>query len=482
MERVDVAVVGAGVAGLGLGARLRQAGLGSFAILERAQRPGGTWRENTYPGVACDVPSHLYSFSFAANPRWSRRYPSQEEILRYLDRVVDENALAGHLRAGTDVRSARFDPQLRAWRLETSRGELEASVLVTACGQLSVPKVPDFAGLEDFRGARFHSARWDHGFDPAGKRVAVIGSGASAIQIVPELARSAARLHVLQRTPPWIIPRRDRGYLRAERALFDRLPALRRAYRSLLYWRMESLFLAFKPGSRFARLLTGMATRHLERQVQDPVLRGALTPDYPIGCKRVLVSDDYYPALGRPGVELVTAAIERFVPEGIRLRDGRVLELDAVVFATGFDAQALVAPMRVEGPDGTTLEQAWAGGPQAHLGMTVAGMPNLFLLYGPNTNLGHNSIIFMLECQFAYVLRCLEELRRSGASTIEVRPEAMARFNARLQQRLSTSVWTAGCSNWYMTGSGRIVNNWWGPSSAYWWATRRPRLRDFAVG
>jgi cation diffusion facilitator CzcD-associated flavoprotein CzcO len=310
----------------------------------------------------------------------------------------------------------------------------------------------------------------------------VIGTGATSIQIVPALAGVAGRLDVFQRSAPWVVPRKDRAYGRLERAALAHVNLVRQLYRAQIFFRQESFVFGFNPRSPLTKPLTRWAEKHREEQVLDPELRARLTPDYPIGCKRVLVSDDYYPALGRPGVELVTAAIERFVPEGIRLRDGRVLELDAVVFATGFDAQALVAPMRVEGPDGTTLEQAWAGGPQAHLGMTVAGMPNLFLLYGPNTNLGHNSIIFMLECQFAYVLRCLEELRRSGASTIEVRPEAMARFNARLQQRLSTSVWTAGCSNWYMTGSGRIVNNWWGPSSAYWWATRRPRLRDFAVG
>ena len=479
-ERVDVAIVGAGAAGLGFAARLRSRGERSFRILDREEGVGGTWRLNTYPGAASDVPSHLYSFSFAPNPGWTRRYPPQSEMLAYLERLTDEQGLREHLRLGTEVREARFDGG--RWRLELAGAEpLEADVLVAACGQLSVPQVPRFAGVEDYRGPSWHSARWDHSVALDGKRVAVVGSGASAIQIVPELATRARTLHVFQRTPPWMIPRKDRRYTRAERRLFAASPAWRRAYRGYIYWRLESLWSAFTPGTPMSRVLTWMARHQLETQVPDPALRARLLPTYPIGCKRVLVSDDYYPALVTPGVELVTDPIDRFVPEGIRTRDGRVRELDAVVFATGFASQSLVAPMRVVGAGGTTLDERWARGPEAHLGLTVSGFPNLFLLYGPNTNLGHNSIIFMLESQIDYVLKMLDAMRRRGARTADVRPEVMERFNADLQSDLRDSVWSMGCSNWYKDEAGRINNNWYGPAIRYWWATRRPDLREYAL-
>lgn len=481
MREVDVAIVGAGVGGIGLGARLKEAGRRSFAILEADFGVGGTWRANTYPGVACDIPSHLYSYSFAPRADWTRRYPGQPEILSYLEGVADERGLRDHLRLGAGVRSAVFDDEARRWELELDGGEtLRARVLVPACGQLRIPHLPVFPGLGDFKGRWWHSSRWDHDADLRSKRVAVIGSGATAIQVVPELARTAERLHVFQRTPPWIIPRHDRPYLAAERRLFAAVPALRRAYRSLLYLRQECFFLGFQIDSPMASILTRYARWRLESQVADAALREALTPGYAIGCKRVLVSDDYYPALTAPGVELVTEGIERFEPAGVRTRDGRLRELDAVVFATGFDSQAMVAPLRVQGPDGRTLEEAWKDGPFAHFGLTVPGFPNLFLLYGPNTNLGHNSIIFMMEAQIAHILASLDELERRGADRFEVRPEAMARFDRRMQARLQSSVFGQGCTSWYKTRSGRVTTNWPGTATEYWRAARRPAPADFA--
>lgn len=341
--------------------------------------------------------------------------------------------------------------------------------------------MPAFKGLEDFEGRWWHSARWDHSFEPRGRRMAVIGSGATAIQIVPELAKECRELHVFQRTPPWIIPRHDRPYLRLERRLFAAAPALRRAYRSLLFARQESLFPCLQPDSLAARAFTRYARWRLESQVDDPRLREALTPSYPIGCKRVLVSDDYYPALTRPDIQLVTAGIDSFTPKGIRTRDGNEIELDAVVFATGFDSQALIAPMRVDGRDGRTLDEEWAEGPRAHLGLTVPGFPNLFLLYGPNTNLGHNSIIFMIEAQIAHVLGCLDELERRGAQRIEVRRDVLERFDREMQERLSESIFNQGCSNWYKTATGRVVNNWPGSAVEYWRTARRPQPADFTL-
>ena len=482
MERADVAIVGAGFGGLGLGARLRESGRRSFTILEADKGLGGTWRANTYPGLACDVPSHLYSYSFAPRPGWTRRYPAQAEILSYLEEFADERGLRQHLRLNTQVAGARYDAEDQRWRIHLHEGEeISARLLVTACGQLRVPHVPPFKGLEDFEGEWWHSARWPDAFDPRGKRVAVIGSGATAIQIVPALAPQCGHMHVFQRTPPWIIPRHDRPYLGLERRLFAAAPPVRRAYRSLLFLRQESFLLGFKPDSAMAKVLTRYARWRLESQVEDPVLRHRLLPTYPIGCKRVLVSDDYYPALTRPNVDLVTAGIHSFTPRGIRTRDGEEIELDAVVFATGFDSQALVAPMRIEGAGGRSLDEAWAGGPVAHLGLTVPGFPNLFLLYGPNTNLGHNSIIFMLEAQMAHVLGCLEELDRRGAQRIEVRPEALERFDRDTQERLQSSVFTQGCTSWYKHSTGRVTNNWPGFATEYWQAVRRPQVGDFAL-
>lgn len=482
MDDVDIAIVGAGFGGLGLGARLREAGRTSFAILEAADGVGGTWRANTYPGVACDIPSHLYSFSFAPRAGWSRRYPGQQEILEYLETVADERGLRPHLRLDAEVAAARFDEAGGRWRLELRGGRaLSARVVVAACGQLRIPHVPPFDGLDAFAGRWWHSARWDHDLDPRGKRVAVVGSGATAVQVVPELARATARLDVFQRTPAWIIPRHDRAYTRVERRLLGPVAPLRRAYRTALFVRQECFWLGFRPGSAAARALTRLARWRLESQVADPALRAALTPSYPLGCKRVLVSDDYYPALARPSVELVTTAIERFEPAGVRTRDGVLRELDAVVFATGFDSQALVAPMRVEGAGGRSLEACWADGPYAHLGLAVPGFPNLFLLYGPNTNLGHNSIVFMTEAQIAHVLGCLDELDRRGACRIEVRPDAMARFDRRTQARLQRSVFSQGCTSWYKTRTGRVTNNWPGTATEYWHAARRPRAADYSL-
>jgi cation diffusion facilitator CzcD-associated flavoprotein CzcO len=481
MEQVDIAIVGAGFGGVGLGVRLQQAGFRDFAIFDRDEGAGGTWRANTYPGLACDIPSHLYSFSFAPNPGWSHRYSPRDEILAYLDGLVDEHGLRDRLRSRTEVEEARFDGNTRRWRIHTSRGEVDARVLVTACGQLSNPYIPQFQGLDDFQGRHWHSARWDHDFDPRGKRIGVIGTGATSIQIVPALAGVAGRLDVFQRSAPYVVPRNDRPYTRAERRAMQHIDLVRRLYRAKHYWRQESFILSFNPRSPLNKPLTRWAMGHLDDQIEDPDLRARLTPDYPIGCKRVLISDDYYPAMQRPDVELVDDAIDRFVPEGIRMRDGSVRELDAVVFATGFAAQELVAPMRIENANGRTLDDLWEGGPRAHLGMTVAGLPNLFLVYGPNTNLGHNSVLFMMECQFNYIVECLDTLRRRGLETIEVRPEAMEEFDANVQQRLRDTVWAGGCTSWYKSDDGRIVNNWIGSATRYWLATRRPRLSEYAA-
>ena len=476
-----VAIVGAGFAGIGAAAMFRRAGFTGITVFERGPGVGGTWRDNTYPGAACDVPSHLYSFSFAPKPDWGHRYSGQAEILAYLEDVTDRFGLRPSIRLNTAVQRASWDQAARAWLVETSDdGRAMFDVFIPAVGQLSVPRVPDFAGLQDFAGARFHAARWDHAVDYAGKRVAVVGSAASAVQIVPELAKVCDRLSVFQRSPNWIIPRMNHGYGPRTQRAFRALPALRRLMRHAIYTYQEALFGAFRTGSRRNRWMTKLANWHLARQVADPALRAKLTPDYPLGCKRLLVSDDYLPCFNRSNVELVDSEIDRFTPAGIRTRDGVEHNLDIVVFATGFDVRNCLAPVAITGRDGQSLQEAWSDGPHAYHGVATPGFPNMFLLYGPNTNLGHSSIIFMLECQFRYITQCLAHIAAADVAAMEVRPEANEAYNTGLHAKLSRTVWAAECGNWYGQG-GKITANWSGSTTAFWAQMRRVRLQDFVA-
>ncbi len=476
-EPLDVAIIGAGLSGLCLAIKLKQAGLESFAIFEKSAGIGGTWRDNTYPGVACDVPSHLYSFSFAPKADWSRKYASQAEILAYAEELVRRFGLAPHLRFGSEVASARYDAALGCWRLSLAGGgEIAARSLVSGCGQLNRPRIPDLPGRERFAGKQFHSARWDHAYDLAGKRVAVIGNGASAAQFIPEIAKQVARLHVFQRSANWLVPRGDRAYSAREQRLLRWKPA-ERLLRWLIYWQFELRFAGFRRGSRAGQLAEKLALRHLRRQIADPDLRVRLTPDYPIGCKRVLIADTYYPALQRANVELVTEPIARLTEAGIVTADGKLREVDAVIYATGFESTRFLAPMEILGRDGIPVESVWRGGASAYYGMAVPGYPNFFLMYGPNTNLGHNSIIFMIECQATYILRCLTRLLRDGE--LEVTEGAMARYAAQLDAELARTVWGEGCRSWYKTASGKVTNNWSSLTLSYWRRTLRPSWADF---
>jgi cation diffusion facilitator CzcD-associated flavoprotein CzcO len=432
-----------------------------------------------YPGAACDIPSHLYSFSFAPNPDFSRKYSPQPEIQRYLEELAERHGIVPHVRFGQEVTAAHFDEAEHLWRLSFRDGsQVATEVVVTGVGQLNRPVIPDFPGLADFAGESMHSARYAPGADFAGKRVAVVGSGASAIQIVPELARTAAKLSVFQRTPNWMVPRGDRAYSAVERAVFRRFPRVLEAYRAALYARLDLRFFGLRD-ERFRKVADRLAREHLAAHVPAGRLRDQLTPDYPVGCKRILLSDDYYPALQRPNVELVTDRIARFEAGGIRSASGTLTELDAVVFATGFDSHSFLAPMKVTGRGSEGLDQAWKNGAEAYLGVAISGFPNLFMLYGPNTNLGHNSIIFMIECQVAYLIQCIERLRTRKLASLEVRRDAMQRYNAELQEALGRTVWAADCDSWYKDELGRNVNNWGSFTTAYWWRTRSPEWAAF---
>jgi cation diffusion facilitator CzcD-associated flavoprotein CzcO len=464
--RVRVLVVGTGFAGLGTAIRLRQEGERDFAVLERGATVGGTWRDNSYPGCACDVPSHLYSFSFAPNPHWSRAFSPQPEIKAYLERTAEQFGVLPHVHFGTELLAARYDDVAAVWRVETSRGVVTAEVLVLGSGGLSEPSIPSLPGLERFEGTTFHSATWDHEHDLTGRRVAVIGTGASAIQFVPHVQQRAARLTLFQRTAPWVMPRRDRAITALERRLFTAVPALQKLNRAGIYVGRESWLIGFAVKPRLMAIAERIARLHLRRQVPDPVLRDRLTPRFRLGCKRVLLSNDYYPALSQPNAEVVTDPILEVTADAVvtRAPDGRRLEhpVDTIIFGTGFQVSDPPIAARVYGPDGRSLKQEWVENGMAALhGITMAGFPNLFLLVGPNTGLGHTSIVYMIEAQIAYVLGALAQMPVLGVASVAPRRDVQDAWNADLQEQLAGTVWNAGgCSSWYLDSNGRNTTLW----------------------
>ncbi|MFM7141578.1 MAG: flavin-containing monooxygenase, partial [Alphaproteobacteria bacterium] len=397
-----------------------------------------------------------------------------DEIRAYMEHCAAKYGLGRHFRFGTEIAAARFDEERALWVLRTNAGEeIEAEILVSATGQLNRPHVPEIPGLDDFRGRKFHSARWDHAWDPAGQRVAVVGNAASAIQFIPQIAPAVARLTVLQRSANWMIPRNGRALTETEKERLRRHPALVKALRWLVWGLLELRWPLFLGNRFFAERTRRQALRFLEEQVPDPALRAKLVPDYPIGGKRILISDDYYPALNRPNVEVVTSGIERFTADAVVTRDGVSHPVDAVILATGFESTSFLAPMRIAGLGGRELDGEWRQGAQAYRGITVAGFPNLFLLYGPNTNLGHNSIVFMIECQVDYAVQAIRTLVARDLAWLAPRPEAMEAWNRRLQEDLARTVWARTPASWYKTKDGRITNNWSGSTTRYWLSTRR---------
>lgn len=478
----SVAILGAGFGGLGMAARLKASGETSFVILEKAAAIGGTWRDNTYPGCACDVPSHLYWFSFDAPPDWSRLFSPQPEILSNIRSFATRHGLEAHLRLNAEITEARWDEAHSRWHIRTASGdELTARSFIAASGQLNRPKFPDLPDRDGFEGVSFHSARWPEHVDLAGKRVAVIGNGASAVQIVPEVAKVAAHLAVFQRSASYIVPRLDRAYTEDERRRFASDRGSYEASREAIYREYESHYGQSFLGHDVAKIAETMALEHLKAQVPDEALRRRLTPDYVIGCKRILLSDEFYPALQRPNVELVTERIAAVEPTGLVTADGQRRGFDVIIYATGFETFSALQSIAVTGRHGATLKDAWAGGPSAYLGLSVAGFPNFFILYGPNTNLGHNSIIAMLECQFGYVLQALKARDESRAAALDVRPAAVAAFNRRLQEDMRSAAWGAGCNNWYKTPDGQLANNWTGTVEDYKAATAHVDLAAYEL-
>jgi cation diffusion facilitator CzcD-associated flavoprotein CzcO len=470
----ELAIVGAGFGGLGMAIRLRQEGVEDFVVLERGSDVGGTWWANSYPGCQCDIPSNLYSFSFAPKHDWDRAYPMRDQILDYLRDCARRFGVLPHTRLGCELLGATWVAEQQHWELETSGDPIAARVLVAAPGLLSEPWSPSLPGLERFAGRAFHTASWDHSDDLGGRRVALLGSGATAVQVVPAIQPRLGKLHLFQRTPPWVVPHMDHPIRPRLRELYRRVPALQRLSRAGIYAMRESVVPGITRDRRFLRGQAALARMHLRRQVPDPDLRRRLTPDYEIFCKRIILSNEWYPAIQEPNVDIVSSGVREVREHAIVDNDGVEREIDTLIFATGFRPAELPIAERVRGRAGRSLAEAWAGSPQAYLGTTVSGFPNLFLLYGPNLNLGHSSIVYMLESQTNYVLDALRTMRRRGAAELEVRAEAQDAYNEEIQERLARTVWnTGGCGSWYFDANGRNSIQWPGHTFEFRRRTRR---------
>jgi cation diffusion facilitator CzcD-associated flavoprotein CzcO len=482
MPDVTVAIIGTGFGGIGMAVSLQRAGITDVVLLERGDDVGGTWRDNSYPGAACDVPSHLYSFSFAPNPGWSRSFSPQPEILDYLRGVAAAEGVTGRIRFGQEVTSAIWEPAARQWRVRSTGGTLTARFLVCASGPLSDPMIPDLPGLDTFGGTVFHSASWDHGHDLTGRNVAVVGTGASAIQFVPQIAPLVSQLTVFQRTAAWIMPRRDRRISRPERWLFRHVPVTQQIARAGIYCGREAYALGFVKEPAILHAAEAVARRHLDRQVADPVLRARLTPSYRMGCKRILLSNDFYPTIARPNVSLVTEGIKEVSETAVVTGDGRAHQVDTLIFGTGFHVTDFPLARRIFAPDGVSLASRWSARPAQtpFRGTTTAGFPNLFVLTGPNTGLGHSSQVFMIEAQIKYVLGALSHARARGVDRIEVRPEVQAAYERLVQRKMRKTVWaTGGCKSWYLDEEGRNVTLWPGFTWTYARQTRRFEPSDY---
>ncbi|MFA5122530.1 flavin-containing monooxygenase [Zavarzinia sp.] len=479
---VDVAIIGTGFSGIGMAIALKKAGMNDFVVIEKADKVGGTWRDNHYPGCACDVQSHLYSYSFEPNPDWSRMYSPQPEIRAYIERCATKYGVMPHIRFGVELTGAAFDEALGLWRIATKSGEvITARAVVSGMGALSIPAYPKIAGIERFKGKTFHSQNWDHAYDLKGKTVAVIGTGASAIQFVPQIQKQVAQVKLFQRTAPWIMPKPDRAIGTLERAANRYVPGFQRAFREAIYWWLEVRVLGFAMKPDLMKKLEGMARRYIAKEIKDPVLRAKVTPDYTIGCKRVLLSNDYYQTLAKPNVDVITTGIREITETGVVTADGIEHKVDAIIYGTGFKATDMLSGMNFTGVGGEDLNARWKrDGAQAYLGSTTHGFPNLYFLMGPNTGLGHSSMVYMIEAQIHYVMEALKLMKAKGYNHLDVKPEVEGEFNRKLAGRLDGTVWnTGGCVSWYRDEQGRNVTLWPDFTFRFAHATARLNPADF---
>jgi cation diffusion facilitator CzcD-associated flavoprotein CzcO len=461
-RHLGVFVIGSGFAGLGTAIKLAQAGRDDYLVVERGEDVGGTWRDNTYPGAACDVPSHLYSYSFELNPNWSRSFSPGWEIQDYLRATARKYGVLDKHLFNTTVTEARWDDDAAVWRIATTAGDFTADVLVPAVGSLAEPALPDIEGIDSFAGEIFHSSRWNHDADLTGKRVALIGTGASAIQIGPAIVDQVAQLDVYQRTAPWVMPRHDRDYTRIERLIYKYVPGAQRLAREAIYWGRETFVLGFAFQPKILLAAQRIAKRNIDKAISDPALRARVTPDWQIGCKRVLISNDWYPMLTREHVDLVTDGIVEIRPNAIVTKDGTVREVDAIVVATGFHVTDSPSFERIYGSAGRSLADVWRDkGQQAYKGATVAGFPNMMFVIGPNTGLGHSSMVYMAESHLNYFMSALAQMQRHGLATFDVREDVQHGYNAKLQGRMDRTIWKrGGCASWYLDAHGNNTTLW----------------------
>jgi cation diffusion facilitator CzcD-associated flavoprotein CzcO len=476
----DIAIIGTGFGGLGMAIKLKQAGHDDFVILEKGASSGGCWRENTYPGAACDVPSLLYSFSFEPKTDWSRTFAHQPEIEGYLKHCEKKYALSQKIQFNTEVISAVFDEDSGRWHVTTAMGQcISARIFISACGQLSQPAIPKLKGIETFKGKVMHSARWDNSYSLKGKKVAVIGTGASAIQFVPAVAKVAESLHVLQRSPPYILPKSDRPYSAKEISRFKSSPLWQKLCRLGVYLYNESRLLGFTSLQSTMSIARKQCAEHMKKTINNPELRKKFTPDYPIGCKRILISNNYYPAFNQKNVSLETESIDMITAKGIKFEDGREIEADTLIYGTGFKATEFLTPIEVTGLQGKILNRQWHKGAEAYLGITVNDFPNFFMLYGPNTNLGHNSIVYMLESQISYILDAVQTLKKNNLKYLNIREHPQKQFNRDVQAKLKNTVWEKGCDSWYKNEAGKNTVNWPDFTFKYRHQTRKLNLNDY---
>ncbi|WP_410637479.1 flavin-containing monooxygenase [Amycolatopsis sp. lyj-346] len=483
-ERFKVVIVGTGFSGLGQAIQLEKAGIRDYVVLEKATEVGGTWRDNSYPGCACDVQSHMYSFSYEQNPDWSRSFSPQPEIFGYLKGVADKYRLREKIRFGVELTGAHWDERERRWTATTKDGrEFVAQFLVSGVGGLHIPQVPELPGIANFKGQTWHSARWNHEYDLRGKKVAVVGTGASAVQFVPKIAPEVAELTLFQRTPPWIMPKPDHAMPSWAQTLFKRVPGVQRAYRNALYWLLEARAIGFNGHPAIMKAGELIAKRNIAKGIKDPALRKKVTPDYTMGCKRVLISNDYYPALARPNVDVVTDGISEVKAHSIVDSAGVEHEVDAIVYGTGFKVTDALEYLDITGVDGRNLAKEWASeGMRTHKGITVSGYPNLFFLLGPNTALGHNSVVFMIESQARYVVDAIKLAESRGAAALDVRPGVQDEFQREIQDKLVKGVWTqGGCKSWYLDAQGVNRTIWPGFTWRYWLETRKVDPADYEL-
>lgn len=476
----SVGIIGAGPGGLALGIFLRKAGFDDFTIFDREDGVGGTWRINTYPGLACDVKSHLYSYSFDLNSHWSRLWPEQPEILAYFEQCARRYRLAAHLRLNTEIVSARWQNDEKNWLVRTAAGDEHTfDVVVSAVGVFTQPVMPDLTEEEPFTGIVMHTAKWDHSVDLTGARVAVLGTGSTAAQLVPEVAKTAAKVYSVQRSPTWVLPKPDRAYTEREKWMFAHLPLAKRIYRTRLWLRSESNISVIENGSDKTQEFRDIALRTLDATIADEELRRALTPQHPLGCKRLVFANSYLQTLNQPHVEVVPSAARALRSRTLVTEDGTELEVDAVLCATGYAAADYLGQIDVVGAEGAALSEVWREGAFAYLGMAVPGFPNFFMLYGPNTNVGSNSVIFMLEAQAHYIVRALKYMRRGNRRYIEVRSEVTSRFLARVDTWMQGTVWLTRCSNYFRAANGRVVTQWPRSARDFWRMTRWFRSADY---